>query len=378
MHSNRLIYGAWLAVLLGAIGLAGFRASRPQNTAPQPETAPPPATEPERAASTRSDSAVGTVGYVQDRPPARLPVVSDSDPLAGTKLKALQRIVAEEMPQATAEEISIWTEEFQDLPEDAVRFLLRQRRMTRGATAPGEADSGPPPSPLSEIPPTELASIPQSHSALQLARQITLGNLLNSQSVGYRRRMIEFTDDPGASGSGLAIAEVRLDMSPGPVTQTDRPLDLAITGDGFFVLTSDDDQKVYTRAGRFSVGRDRRLSLRVGDAEFAVCGLQTLPESLQTLTVEFDGQVTIRTADAEEASIGRIEVVTFLDASRLTPVEGCLLRPSPGSGPACPARDTNFAIRQGSLEGSNASAISEQAQLRTLAEWSEHLHDPGR
>lgn len=61
--------------------------------------------------------------------------------------------------------------------------------------------------------------------------------------------------NPQQIGSGVSVSGISPNMSQGNIVNTGNPLDLAIEGEGYFVL-SDGQQSVYTRAGAFGVDAD--------------------------------------------------------------------------------------------------------------------------
>ncbi len=64
--------------------------------------------------------------------------------------------------------------------------------------------------------------------------------------------------NPQQIGSGVGIAGISPNMSQGNIINTGNPLDLAVEGEGYFVL-SDGQQNVYTRGGSFAVDADSNL-----------------------------------------------------------------------------------------------------------------------
>jgi flagellar hook protein FlgE len=64
--------------------------------------------------------------------------------------------------------------------------------------------------------------------------------------------------NPQQIGSGVGIANITPDMLQGNVVSTGNPLDMAIEGEGYFVL-SDGQQNVYSRSGSFAVDADSSL-----------------------------------------------------------------------------------------------------------------------
>ena len=64
--------------------------------------------------------------------------------------------------------------------------------------------------------------------------------------------------NPQQMGSGVAIGGISPNMAQGNIVNTGNPLDLAIEGEGYFVL-NDGQQNIYTRAGAFGVDADSDL-----------------------------------------------------------------------------------------------------------------------
>lgn len=102
-------------------------------------------------------------------------------------------------------------------------------------------------------------------------------NLANVNTIGYKSSRIVFSEllaqvlkqasaptstvggvNPQQIGSGVQVGGISPDMAQGNLINTSNPLDLAIEGEGYFVL-SDGSQNVYTRAGAFAVDADSNL-----------------------------------------------------------------------------------------------------------------------
>ncbi|SPJ34878.1 flagellar hook protein FlgE [Kushneria phyllosphaerae] len=83
----------------------------------------------------------------------------------------------------------------------------------------------------------------------------TIGhNIANSQTVGFKKSRTEFADlYAGAkAGLGVQVSAITQAFSQGAMESTDRDLDLAIQGGGFFRLT-DGQQVSYSRNGQFQM-----------------------------------------------------------------------------------------------------------------------------
>jgi flagellar hook protein FlgE len=88
---------------------------------------------------------------------------------------------------------------------------------------------------------------------------VTGNNIANANTTGFKGSRAEFADvfavGAQAIGNGVRLSAVSQEFSQGGVDFTDRGLDLAISGEGFFT-TSDNGLISYTRAGAFGVDRD--------------------------------------------------------------------------------------------------------------------------
>src|SRR5699024_10012082 len=86
----------------------------------------------------------------------------------------------------------------------------------------------------------------------------TIGNnIANSRTVGYKSGRTEFADLFAGAQSGLGVqtSAITRSFTAGPLENTNRPLDIAISGDGFFRLT-DGSQTLYSRNGQFHQTKD--------------------------------------------------------------------------------------------------------------------------
>ena len=113
--------------------------------------------------------------------------------------------------------------------------------------------------------------------AFQKMLDVAGNNLANVDTTAYKTSRITFSEllsetikkasqptanvggtNPQQMGSGVAIASISPNMSQGNIVNTGNPLDLAIEGEGYFVL-NDGQQNIYTRAGVFAVDADSNL-----------------------------------------------------------------------------------------------------------------------
>ncbi len=94
--------------------------------------------------------------------------------------------------------------------------------------------------------------------------QVTGNNIANASTVGFKRSRAEFGDvyaqttlglASSTPGSGVIVQEIAQQFQQGSVTFTDNSLDLAITGNGFFIVSNQGEPQ-YTRAGTFGLDQD--------------------------------------------------------------------------------------------------------------------------
>ena len=159
--------------------------------------------------------------------------------------------------------------------------------------------------------------------------EVTGNNIANAATTGFKESRAEFADlyasslqDAGANavGQGVRVSRVAQQFSQGSIDFTSNNLDLAISGEGFFVLEGSDGTYQYTRAGAFNVDRDGNVvnhsndRLQVYGAAVGIGGATTFNtgvlEDLQLPT----------TASAPSAST-LVSAVLNLDSSGSVPTD---------------------------------------------------------
>jgi len=90
-------------------------------------------------------------------------------------------------------------------------------------------------------------------------------NIANMNTPGFKRSRPHFASlidvdalacGGGPVGTGVRVNHIDRIFTQGPVTQTSRPLDLALQGEGFFALKASNNQEVYTRDGAFDFDKN--------------------------------------------------------------------------------------------------------------------------
>jgi flagellar basal-body rod protein FlgF len=158
-------------------------------------------------------------------------------------------------------------------------------------------------------------------------------------------------------------ASQQVNLHPGSLMATGRPLDVAIDPQDLFFALTDGTQTWLTRAGAFRVGED---GVVVGERDLHVIGMQgdvRLPSS--DVTVEADGRITY-----QGATVAELQLFKPTEPSSLLAAQGSLLSAPSGMEPA---QKGEVRVRGGTLEASNTDAASEMLELMTLSRQFESL-----
>jgi flagellar basal-body rod protein FlgF len=183
-------------------------------------------------------------------------------------------------------------------------------------------------------------------------------NLANSSTNGFKRVRTTFHQALDEAGASVVTPESRIDFTQGPLADTGRPLDVAISGRGFFMLETPQGP-LYTRNGCFTTNKQGNLVDSQGRLVAGDSGPIVAPSgvSVSQLSVGPDGAVR-----AAGQQIGRLRVVDFDDRAALVSEGASGFRAGAGMAPKTAAK---FTISQGHLEGSNVNVTEELVSLIT-------------
>lgn len=182
-------------------------------------------------------------------------------------------------------------------------------------------------------------------------QEVTANNLANAGSDGFKADRVL---GHAIGGSPYPVPVQDTDLRQGAFRETSRPLDLALDGPGFFVVSTPRGERL-TRGGSFSLDAAGRLTDGAGDLVQGVEG----PLLVQGGRVEIqgDGQVTV-----DGALAGRLRIVEPEQPGRLLK-EG-LGRYVP-EGPLR-AAGTGTSLRQGAVEDANVEPLLTMVDLVTI------------
>ncbi|HUA09903.1 MAG TPA: flagellar hook-basal body complex protein [Candidatus Acidoferrales bacterium] len=189
-------------------------------------------------------------------------------------------------------------------------------------------------------------------------------NLANADVIGFKGSQDVFAAlaAPGEPGAGTVRTGEHALFSAGKLERSNGPFDVAIDGDGFFILT-DGHRRAYTRAGEFSRAADGSLRNAEG---WQLAGVR-LPVDAQSASVAADGTVSVTTAGGTRA-IARVKLAQFAAPERLQSSDGAIFMQTPDSGAprtVAPGGANAPQLRFGMLERSNVSIVESMMQILT-------------
>jgi len=215
--------------------------------------------------------------------------------------------------------------------------------------------------------------------------EVIANNIANINTTGFKRSRAEFTDliyqtervmgvstrgrdatvPEGAQvGLGVRTAAIRSLQIQGALTSTGNDLDMAISGRGWFQVTTPAGDTVYTRDGAFNINATGRLVTTDG---YVVTPAILIPATATSVTVSQTGMVTATIAgQSTPQQLGQLTIANFINEAGLQALGNNLFQQTAASGQPTVGvpGDTAFGvIQQGYLEASNVDPVSEITNL---------------
>lgn len=174
---------------------------------------------------------------------------------------------------------------------------------------------------------------------MQLQIDTTANNIANVNTIGFKKSRAEFADlmyrtmeyagtatsDTTQSPTGIEVGlgvrptAVNKIFTEGSLKQTDNPLDISITGNGFFKLELPDGTEVYSRNGAFK--RDSAGTIVNSDG-YALVPQIVIPEDATDISIGTDGTVSVVQAGQTQATvIGQINTTAFINPAGLHSID---------------------------------------------------------
>jgi flagellar basal-body rod protein FlgG len=222
-------------------------------------------------------------------------------------------------------------------------------------------------------------------TAQQLNLDNIANNLANSSTTGFQQRVLSFSDllyqntvMPGSAatqqttnsaglqiGLGVRSSSTEINQTQGDLQTTNGPLDLAISGAGFFQILLPNGQTGYTRAGSFHPDANGNVVTADGNPLQPAI---TVPSDATNISIGSDGTVSVTQPGQTAAStVGTIQLALFVNPGGLNSVGNNIYLATTASGEPVVGTpggaDGLGAVQQGMLEQSNVSVVDEFVQM---------------
>lgn len=180
---------------------------------------------------------------------------------------------------------------------------------------------------------------------------VLANNLANINTPGFKADQMHFSEVLAGTAQASVQAGQHMELTQGTVAKTGNPLDLAISGDGYFVVDTPEGDR-FTRDGMFTLDAAGMLVTAQGRPVLGQGGPIAIDANAGPVTVTNTGEVW-----ANGAQIATLQIVDFDDPASLRKAGNNLLE---GGDPV--AVD-NPQVIQGAVEGSNVTAVREMARM---------------
>jgi flagellar basal-body rod protein FlgF len=201
-------------------------------------------------------------------------------------------------------------------------------------------------------------------TAQSRSMDVIAGNIANMSTPGYRAERMVFADWLSSqSGTGapkgdrtIAYTQDRAtyrDRAEGTLTHTGNPLDIALSGEGYFTVQTQAGTRL-TRAGRFTLQGNGGITDEGGNALLDTSGAPIRIAAADTqLTVAGDGSLS-----SQNGPIGTIAIVKPSDPNRITAEGSRLFRADVPTVPVAAPK-----MVQGAVEDSNVQSVPELSSM---------------
>jgi len=207
--------------------------------------------------------------------------------------------------------------------------------------------------------------------SLERKADITANNLANSDTAGFEKaaavtesfpevllKRIEAgksAEEIGSIGSGSQIQQSFRNQSQGHLQQTGNSLDLALQGDGYFVVEAEDGSS-YIRNGNFVLNNDSEIVTQNGEALLDTQGerIQLIPG--EDFSISENGEIRFNNG----LQGAQINIVSFAEEAELLQIGNNLYQLEEDTGEP---QHSDARIAQGFLENSNVEIVKEMVNM---------------
>lgn len=222
--------------------------------------------------------------------------------------------------------------------------------------------------------------------AQQTMVDMIANNIANVNTAGFKKSQASFEDlfyvtiqAPGLArgagdspvpigtqiGSGTRLNGTTKVFTTGTLEITERNLDIAIDGEGFFGVLLPDGSTGYTRDGGFQLNADGKIVS--GNGNILIPEI-TVPSDTLEISIDPEGRVSGRTAGSPDTatSFGQLTIHRFVNPSGMLAVGANVVRPTEASGApitSTPGSSGLGLLKQGFVERSNVQIVNELVNL---------------
>ncbi|MGE5479055.1 MAG: flagellar hook-basal body protein [Chloroflexota bacterium] len=216
----------------------------------------------------------------------------------------------------------------------------------------------------------------------QTKLEVTANNMANASTAGFKRQGVfeqnlidaraNLYNTKGDAEQNDSPIGSFTDFSAAAMQQTGNSLDIAIEGEGFFLLKDDEGKDFLTRAGNFRLREDGAIEAMDGKLLSGDGGPINIYEktSLTAQGAEDGRAMNIRVAQSGEIfvndkSIGHLKIAKVDTPNALQRIsDSCFVVEGESDVSFLPQSEVN--VRQGWLEGSNVSVVREMVEMIEL------------
>ncbi len=204
-----------------------------------------------------------------------------------------------------------------------------------------------------------------------VAQAVNSNNLANATTTGFKQDLEQFRSMP-VYGDGMpsrvyAMAErPATDLSAGTLNSTGRELDVAVSGDGWIAVQSNDGSEAYTRAGDLRLDANGMLTTGSGLPVIGNNGGPIVVPPAEKLEIGADGTISIRPVGQAPNVLAEVDRIKLVNpaADEVTKGTDGLIRMKEEGAVADP--DAGVQLISGALEGSNVNTVESMVKMIEL------------
>jgi len=221
--------------------------------------------------------------------------------------------------------------------------------------------------------------------AQELNVEVISNNIANMRTPGFKQMRVDFQDllyhnqrrsgaqssDTGTIypvgvqvGAGVQVAATPRVMTQGSLENTEKQLDVAIRGEGFFTIQLPDGNTGYTRDGTFELSPDGTIVTNEG---YTVSPGITVPNNASSVVINDNGEVqALVDGEGTAQVLGTLELTRFVNKEGLESIGDNLMIETAASGApqtGAAGSDGYGTFLQGHLEIANVVAVREISSL---------------